>query len=41
MKVMKIEDCLVDLQTPKYLHHMDNALTSLVPEPLITELKKI
>lgn len=37
---MKIEDCIVDFQIPRYLHYMDSAATSLVPEPVITSMNE-
>lgn len=32
---MKIEDYVADFQIPQYLHYMDSAATSLIPEPVI------
>lgn len=37
---MKIENCIADFQIPRYLHYMDNAATSLVPEPVITAMNE-
>ncbi len=37
---MKLEDCIADFQIPRYLHYMDNAATSLVPEPLIAAMNE-
>lgn len=37
---MNIEDCLADFQIPKHLHYMDNAATSLIPEPVITSMNE-
>ncbi len=28
---MKIENCIADFQILQYLHHVDNAVTSLIP----------
>jgi hypothetical protein len=32
---MKIENCLADFQILQYLHHVDNAATSLIPGSVI------
>ncbi|MCC4765476.1 aminotransferase class V-fold PLP-dependent enzyme [Methanosarcina sp. DH1] len=37
---MKLEDCIADFQIPRYLHYMDNAATSLVPEPVIAAMNE-
>ena len=37
---MKIEDCIADFQIPQYLHYMDNAATSLIPEPVIASMNE-
>jgi cysteine desulfurase/selenocysteine lyase len=37
---MNIEDCLADFQIPQYLHYMDNAATSLIPEPVINSMNE-
>ncbi len=37
---MKIEDCIADFQIPQYLHYMDSAATSLIPEPVITSMNE-
>lgn len=37
---MGIEDCLVDFQIPEYLHYMDSAATSLIPEPVIAAMNE-
>jgi cysteine desulfurase / selenocysteine lyase len=37
---MKIEDCLADFQIPRYLHYMDSAATSLIPEPVIAAMNE-
>ena len=37
---MKIEDCMADFQIPKYLHYMDSAATSLIPEPVIASMNE-
>lgn len=37
---MKIEDCTADFQIPRYLHYMDSAATSLVPEPVIAAMNE-
>jgi Selenocysteine lyase len=37
---MNLEDCLADFQIPRYLHYMDSAATSLVPEPVITAMNE-
>lgn len=37
---MKIEDCIYDFQIPRYLHYMDSAATSLVPEPVIIAMNE-
>lgn len=37
---MKIEDCMADFQIPRYLHYMDSAATSLVPEPVIAAMNE-
>lgn len=37
---MKIEDCLADFQIPEHLHYMDNAATSLIPEPVIISMNE-
>jgi len=37
---MKIEDCIADFQIPRYLHYMDSAATSLVPEPVIAAMNE-
>ncbi len=37
---MKIEDCIADFQIPQYLHYMDSAATSLIPEPVIAAMNE-
>jgi cysteine desulfurase/selenocysteine lyase len=37
---MIIEDCIADFQIPKYLHYMDNAATSLIPQQVITSMNE-
>ncbi len=37
---MNLEDCLADFQIPRYLHYMDSAATSLVPEPVIAAMNE-
>lgn len=37
---MKIEDCMAYFQIPKYLHYMDSAATSLIPEPVIASMNE-
>jgi cysteine desulfurase / selenocysteine lyase len=37
---MKIEDCMADFQIPQYLHYMDNAATSLIPEQVIASMNE-
>jgi cysteine desulfurase/selenocysteine lyase len=37
---MKIEDCIADFQIPQYLHYMDNAATSLIPEQVIASMNE-
>jgi cysteine desulfurase/selenocysteine lyase len=37
---MKIEDCVADFQIPQYLHYMDSAATSLIPEPVIASMNE-
>jgi cysteine desulfurase/selenocysteine lyase len=37
---MKIEDYIADFQIPQYLHYMDNAATSLIPEPVIASMNE-
>jgi cysteine desulfurase/selenocysteine lyase len=37
---MNIEDCLDDFQIPQYLHYMDSAATSLIPEPVIASMNE-
>jgi len=37
---MKIEDCIADFQIPQYLHYMDSAATSLIPEPVIASMNE-
>lgn len=37
---MNLEDCLADFQISRYLHYMDSAATSLVPEPVITAMNE-
>ena len=37
---MKLKDCIADFQIPRYLHYMDNAATSLVPEPVIAAMNE-
>ena len=37
---MRIEDCIADFQIPKYLHYMDSAATSLIPEPVIASMNE-
>jgi cysteine desulfurase / selenocysteine lyase len=37
---MKIEDCITDFQIPQYLHYMDNAATSLIPEQVIASMNE-
>lgn len=37
---MGIEDCLVDFQIPEYLHYMDSAATSLIPESVIAAMNE-
>jgi cysteine desulfurase / selenocysteine lyase len=37
---MSLEDCLADFQIPRYLHYMDSAATSLVPEPVIAAMNE-
>lgn len=37
---MRIEDCLADFQIPGYLHYMDSAATSLIPEPVIAAMNE-
>ncbi|MGB9941075.1 cysteine desulfurase [Methanosarcina sp.] len=37
---MKIEDCIADFQIPRYLHYMDSAATSLIPEPVIAAMNE-
>ncbi|KKG18164.1 aminotransferase class V [Methanosarcina sp. 2.H.T.1A.6] len=37
---MKIEDCMADFQIPRHLHYMDNAATSLIPEPVIASMNE-
>jgi cysteine desulfurase/selenocysteine lyase len=37
---MKIEDCIADFQIAQYLHYMDSAATSLIPEQVITSMNE-
>ena len=37
---MKIEDCIADFQIPQYLHYMDNAATSLIPQQVIASMNE-
>lgn len=37
---MNIENCLADFQIPQYLHYMDSAATSLIPEPVIASMNE-
>lgn len=37
---MKLKDCIADFQISRYLHYMDNAATSLVPEPVIAAMNE-
>jgi cysteine desulfurase/selenocysteine lyase len=37
---MRIEDCIADFLIPQYLHYMDSAATSLVPEPVIASMNE-
>ena len=37
---MKIEDCVADFRIPQYLHYMDSAATSLIPEPVIASMNE-
>ncbi|MCC4770316.1 aminotransferase class V-fold PLP-dependent enzyme [Methanosarcina sp. DH2] len=37
---MNIEDCLADFRIPQYLHYMDSAATSLIPEPVIASMNE-
>lgn len=37
---MNIKDCLADFQIPQYLHYMDSAATSLIPEPVIASMNE-
>ena len=37
---MKIEDCIADFQIPQYLHYMDSAATSLIPEQVIASMNE-
>ena len=37
---MKIEDCVTDFRIPQYLHYMDSAATSLIPEPVIASMNE-
>lgn len=37
---MNIEDCMADFQIPQYLHYMDSAATSLIPEPVISSMNE-
>ncbi len=37
---MTIEDCMADFQIPRYLHYMDSAATSLIPEPVIAAMNE-
>ncbi|AKB78465.1 Cysteine desulfurase, SufS subfamily [Methanosarcina horonobensis HB-1 = JCM 15518] len=37
---MNIEDCLADFQIPQYLHYLDSAATSLIPEPVIVSMNE-
>lgn len=37
---MRIEDCMADFQIPHYLHYMDSAATSLIPEPVIASMNE-
>ena len=37
---MSIEDCIADFQIPQYLHYMDSAATSLIPEPVIASMNE-
>jgi cysteine desulfurase/selenocysteine lyase len=37
---MKIEDYIADFQIPQYLHYMDSAATSLIPEPVIASMNE-
>ncbi|WP_410509630.1 cysteine desulfurase [Methanosarcina hadiensis] len=37
---MNIKDCLADFQIPQYLHYMDSAATSLMPEPVIASMNE-
>ena len=37
---MRIEECMADFQIPQYLHYMDSAATSLVPEPVIASMNE-
>ena len=40
LKIMKIEDCIADFQIPQYLHYMDSAATSLIPEQVIASMNE-
>lgn len=37
---MRIEDCVADFRIPQYLHYMDSAATSLIPEPVIASMNE-